>query len=756
MIPSLLALAFSLADVWAYLAGLWSFWVWPIILVILGFGLVIFVHELGHFLLAKRVGIKVERFALGMGPRLFGVKYGETDYCVNLLPVGGYVKMLGQEDFKPLEEGGPGDPGAYSNKSVGARIAVVSSGVVMNVIFAAILFIIVGLVGIRRPAAIVGGVEEGYPAAQAKIVWDSVEPAAGGQAASRPQSMPAASQASTGGATQPSAVPFTTIGLEPGDEIYRVRGSFYLDVIGQKITRFEKLTVVAALAAPNDVFHMSIRRNVDGQVWLGTATLGVKSMASETGGTRLGFGIDQPSTLTLAQVEGYKVDRTFEPNDVIEAVGGQKVRHFWDIKPIRKTFDGRVVQVTVRRNHKLVDIPVEPMLVGGSLQNVLFLKDGSRIYGRIITTGASSTRSAADDEHVKIQVAPDKIETVDKNDIVRTSDGDELLDILGLIPRLKVTSVEKGSPAGKAGLEPGDIIVDYADRGAPTLHTFYEINDAFAGKETSIVVLRSTAGREERLVKWIKPTRHDSSVLVGVTQATDQDNLVVAGVRPGSGAAQKGLEAGDRIEAVNGQPVRTWVDLYQSLKALEGQTAAITFRQGASERTAEIGRLTREMFDPQKYEFSLFSGPRLFEPLMGPKIKKDPLAAIAWGTRETWDFLVMTYATLHSWMQGNLSGREFSGPLGIGRIGIHLGRKSLIELVYFMAMISVSLAVVNFLPIPVFDGGHVLFLIIEKARRKPVPVRILNIAQIFGLLVIVLIFVLVTWNDIRAWVRNLW
>ena len=175
MIPSLLAFSFSLADVWAYLAGLWSFWVWPIILVILGFGLVIFVHELGHFLLAKRVGITVERFALGMGPRLFGVKYGQTDYCVNLLPVGGYVKMLGQEDFKPLEEGGPGDPGAYSNKSVGARIAVVSSGVVMNVIFAAILFIIVGLVGIRRPAAIVGGVEEGYPAAQAKIVWDSVD-----------------------------------------------------------------------------------------------------------------------------------------------------------------------------------------------------------------------------------------------------------------------------------------------------------------------------------------------------------------------------------------------------------------------------------------------------------------------------------------------------------------------------------------------------------------------------------------------------
>ena len=82
--------------------GLWSEWLWPILQFLVGLGLVIFVHELGHFTVAKAVGIRVEQFALGFGPRLFGFKRGETDYRVNIVPMGGYVKMTGQEDFGPL------------------------------------------------------------------------------------------------------------------------------------------------------------------------------------------------------------------------------------------------------------------------------------------------------------------------------------------------------------------------------------------------------------------------------------------------------------------------------------------------------------------------------------------------------------------------------------------------------------------------------------------------------------------------------
>ena len=95
-------------------------WVGPLLMFVIGLGVIIFVHELGHFLVAKWVGIKVEQFAFGFGMRLFGVKVGETDYRVNLVPLGGYVKMLGQEDFKPLKEGEKPDPRAFDQKSVGA------------------------------------------------------------------------------------------------------------------------------------------------------------------------------------------------------------------------------------------------------------------------------------------------------------------------------------------------------------------------------------------------------------------------------------------------------------------------------------------------------------------------------------------------------------------------------------------------------------------------------------------------------------
>src|SRR5690554_3558577 len=83
------------------LANVFGQWVWPLLGFFVGLGLVVFVHELGHFLVAKSVGIRVERFAIGMGPKVAGVKLGETEYCICALPIGGYVKMTGQDDFAP-------------------------------------------------------------------------------------------------------------------------------------------------------------------------------------------------------------------------------------------------------------------------------------------------------------------------------------------------------------------------------------------------------------------------------------------------------------------------------------------------------------------------------------------------------------------------------------------------------------------------------------------------------------------------------
>jgi len=128
-------------------------------------GLLIFVHELGHFITAKLVGIRVERFSLGFPPRMFGFKYGETDYCISWLPLGGYVKMSGMID-ESLDDTIKGEPWEFASKPVWQRSIVISAGSIMNFITAIVIY--AGLVyfnGIGEPVgATVGEVLSGKPA----------------------------------------------------------------------------------------------------------------------------------------------------------------------------------------------------------------------------------------------------------------------------------------------------------------------------------------------------------------------------------------------------------------------------------------------------------------------------------------------------------------------------------------------------------------------------------------------------------------
>ena len=107
-----------------------------ILLMVAGICIIIFVHELGHFLVAKWADVKVEVFSLCFGPALFQKKIGETVYKICIIPLGGYVKMTGENPG----DRSTGDPREFSAKSVGARAAIISAGVVMNLLFACAIF----------------------------------------------------------------------------------------------------------------------------------------------------------------------------------------------------------------------------------------------------------------------------------------------------------------------------------------------------------------------------------------------------------------------------------------------------------------------------------------------------------------------------------------------------------------------------------------------------------------------------------------
>ncbi|HSJ10234.1 MAG TPA: RIP metalloprotease RseP [Longimicrobiales bacterium] len=157
-------------------------------------GVLIFVHELGHFITAKWVDIEVPRFSIGFGPKIIGFRRGETEYVISALPLGGYVKMAGMEEMEAIEGGSdrpaelPGDAAAvagerpkrprdFESKSLPARALVISAGVIMNLLFAFVVFTLSAAVwGVAAdPGTRIGGVSEEYLTAEA-VALASIEP----------------------------------------------------------------------------------------------------------------------------------------------------------------------------------------------------------------------------------------------------------------------------------------------------------------------------------------------------------------------------------------------------------------------------------------------------------------------------------------------------------------------------------------------------------------------------------------------------
>ncbi len=137
-----------------------------IISIVILFGLAVTIHEMGHLIAAKRNGVKAEKFSIGFGPKLFGIKRGETEYVVSLIPLGGYLKMAGDE---PGEEK-KGEPWEFFSKSALIRSKIVAAGPLMNLILAYLLTVIVLVIGVnipeysKNPPPEIGEVMLGYPA----------------------------------------------------------------------------------------------------------------------------------------------------------------------------------------------------------------------------------------------------------------------------------------------------------------------------------------------------------------------------------------------------------------------------------------------------------------------------------------------------------------------------------------------------------------------------------------------------------------
>jgi regulator of sigma E protease len=712
--------------------------VWPILAFLLGLGALVFVHELGHFIVARWVGIRVETFAIGMGPRVCGIRRKGTDYCLRAIPFGGYVKMTGQEDFGSVKDSAE-DPESFMSKTIGQRFAVVAAGVIMNLIFASIAFVGIGLIGIDVKAPIIGDILPHYPASEAAIVWED------GVVSDDPE---------------------VDTGLKPGDRI--------LSINDRRIDRFAKISTAAMLARRDETFVIVFERDADGQTRLGTMEVGLKPGVSPSGEANskvLKFGVSSAATLEFGKIEDdlYPEDG-FDEGDRVIAIDGQPIEHHWELIPISKALDGSPVQVTVRTAFgELVDehldtagaapaiglertVTVTPKLyMGHEDYKLVFLKDGTLLRTKLDDPGAVEEDKDEDEDKETLHLTLLDGSTLD----IQADDqiGSPLLDVAGMAPRMAVQVVQDGSPARKAGLLPGDIVISYGRRQLPTFQQFQEVNKEFLGEETEIVVLRGD--KTEALS--IKPKEKKDRPLVGIELANDRDHLIVADVRVGSPAHAAGVLPGSTITSVSGQPVATWPELINAVASLVERNAPIVL---AGENidglfTAELPALTADTFRADEYRYMLFPVPR-FEPLLKTIRFSNPLHAIVWGGRESFDYARIGYASLRAMVTGTVSLKEVRGPLGMGQVAVNVVRHGgAMQFFNFMALISVLLAVFNFLPLPVVDGGLAVLLIVEKIRGKPLNTRLLNIIQTVGVVLLIGVFLLITWRDLLRIINDL-
>jgi len=154
-----------------------------IISLIVLLGVLIFAHEVGHFLVAKYSGVGVLKFSLGFGPRLIGKKVGETEYLISMIPLGGYVKLLGESHDEELSA--EDEKRSFLKQPVSKRIAIVAAGPIFNFLLAILIFTIVYMTGVPALTTYIGGVQEGSPAFEAGIKEGDVIVAINGQEISR-------------------------------------------------------------------------------------------------------------------------------------------------------------------------------------------------------------------------------------------------------------------------------------------------------------------------------------------------------------------------------------------------------------------------------------------------------------------------------------------------------------------------------------------------------------------------------------------
>ncbi|MBW1836904.1 MAG: RIP metalloprotease RseP [Deltaproteobacteria bacterium] len=221
----------------------------------------------------------------------------------------------------------------------------------------------------------------------------------------------------------------------------------------------------------------------------------------------------------------------------------------------------------------------------------------------------------------------------------------------------------------------------------------------------------------------------------------------VGQVETGSPADKGGLEKGDLILSIDGYTVTSWEDMSEIISRSMGKTLSVSVRRGESIILIEIVPVIKTMQsifgeDLDRYMIGISAS--------GEAFTKDlnPFQALAESIVQTYKITELTVLSVIKLIQGVIPAKTLGGPILIAQMAGQQAKAGTANLLFFIAVISINLAILNFLPIPVLDGGHLLFFFIEAIKGSPVNTKMREIAQQAGIFVLIFLMILVFYNDI--------
>ncbi len=222
---------------------------------------------------------------------------------------------------------------------------------------------------------------------------------------------------------------------------------------------------------------------------------------------------------------------------------------------------------------------------------------------------------------------------------------------------------------------------------------------------------------------------------------------------PGGAAEKAGLVAGDRIRSIDGAPVTRFDDIKRIVSGSPDKTVQMVIETKGVARTVPVIVGSVESGGRRVGQLGVRGGAMDYE-------RVNPAVAMLGGVTQTWDVAVATVAGIGQMLSGTRGTDELSGPLGIAHLAGQFAQLGIVAMVSFVAVLSVNLGLVNLFPIPVLDGGHLVFYLLEAIRGRPLPTRMLEYGFRAGFALLAGLFVFATWNDLAhmgvfRWVAGL-